>query len=169
MFNVRGLAVILVDMQDHFVGMLGADDKECLIRNQTTILKECAEHGVPVVVLEYVGHGKTVYPLAELVAKVPKTVTIAKCCDDGFSGTDLDVHLIGLKAKSVILMGVNASFCVKETAQSAVRLGYQVFTSDRLIADACKCSLCVAAAKSVAWYQDNAHLLPTLSVLPLFS
>ena len=134
------LVVLLIDMQDGFCGEMQSPRRQKLVSAQKRILYQCAVKGAPLIVIEYEGCGETIEELSEPISKVRNKVRILKSTDNAFSGYSHDSilgkTLKSIKARTLLLMGVNMSGCVLDTAQSAVRFGYGVETSRNLITDA---------------------------------
>jgi len=128
-------AVLLIDMQERFVCMLWRHTRRRLVKAQIELLQHCARENVPLFVLQYIGDGDVIEELWEAIENVPRAQFITKNWDDGFNETNLGGYLEELRVKSLVLTGVNASFCVKKTAQTAVRLGYKIATASSLIAN----------------------------------
>jgi len=59
-------------------------------------------------------------------------------------------------------MGINAGACVKETAQSAVDMGFEIITSDEVVA--CSCSV-----GYMPWYRKNGIAMPARELQQAFS
>lgn len=132
-----GVAVLLIDMQVLFLQDLHPWIRARLIRSQLKVLKECAKKDIPVVCLEYEGYGPTHPSLLEALEKVPRTEFIRKDCNSGFRRTNLEQILKErFMSTTLVLMGVNASFCVLETAISARRKGFKLATAKDLIDNA---------------------------------
>jgi nicotinamidase-related amidase len=129
----KNLCVILVDMQEYYIRQLRDGDADRIIPQQKKILEWCANNDIPVVVLEFRGEGQTREDLNVLVSKVPTHIHIVKTTDSGFTYTILDEWLKSKEIKSLLLMGINACHCVKDTAADAVNLGYKIYTSSDLI------------------------------------
>jgi len=102
---------------------------------QIGVLRWCAEHNVPVFVLEYGGEGATVEVLEEALTRVPRVTRFTKLVNNGFAGTDLDQRLGELQIKALLFMGVFASECLLQNAQAAKRLRYQILTGRMLTMD----------------------------------
>ncbi len=158
---LASLAVLLIDMQPSFLGKISKKKKVGLVSRQIEVIRECARLDVPLIVLEYRNQGDTLIELMNEVRLVPRNQLIIKLYDDGFEGTDLNRILKGFSVKTLVLMGVNASYCVKKTALSAVGLGYKIITGDYLIDNTCRC--CRHREKDRGWYMTNGvfHEVPT--------
>lgn len=145
-------AVVLIDMQEHFVCDLAPDTKEHIVMHQQTVLADCAKLDVPVVVLEFDGYGSTLGVLEEGIQSIRRSARLKKSSNDGFSRAMLRERLEEFGATSLLLMGINASYCVLDTAKSAKRLGFNVVTSSALIADQKR-----KAYKNLSqdWYRAN--------------
>ena len=149
------VGVVLIDMQRLFTESIEARKRELMISAQGQIVRSCATLDIPLVVLEYDGYGQTIRPLADEITKVPSTILLIKTFDDGFMGTRLHEVLQGLGVKSLVLMGINASYCVLSTASSAIGLGYKIFVPKSTIADI---GMHSETARSIRWYQANGTL-----------
>lgn len=156
--EIPTLAVIVVDMQSKFVDALDPIDKGLLLGSQMEVLGTCAKKDIPLFILEHrCTRGGTIETLHEAIATVPRTKVIAKTHNDGFRDTTLQADLKKLGTKSLIFTGINASYCVMDTAFSALRLGYRMVTAENLIADAtCHARL----NKSRQWYKENGIHFP---------
>lgn len=155
-------AVILIDMQTGFIKGGCAD----MIRAQIEVIRMCAERDVPLVVLEYYGEGKTLPGLEAEISRVKRTTRMTKHWNDGFKGGRLCEHLEELDVQKLLLMGVNGSFCVLDTATSALNLGYEVATSLDLVTNT---STCVKSKKDMgnvfSWFNRNGILVQESSEL----
>lgn len=147
-------AVLLIDMQPGFLGKM-SKKKTQLVSYQVGFIRECARLDIPVIVLEFAGQGDTLPELMDEVRLVPRNRQMTKLRDDGFMGTCLDRVLRELGVKKLVFMGVNASFCVRKTAESAMELGYEIITGDHLIANVNKCRCLPCLSKSRDWYLAN--------------
>jgi nicotinamidase-related amidase len=58
-------------------------------------------------------------------------------------------------------MGINASACVRDTANSAISLKYRIATADDVIADEVGYD---GRKKSRQWYEANGHFLDSLTI-----
>lgn len=152
------VAVLIVDMQTEFLKDLARGARQILVSAQVQVIGECAERDIPVIVLEFDKryHGSTVAPIMNALRRVPRVFRLSKDRNDGFTNKDLQTTLEELGIGKIILMGVNATFCVRETAQSAVRKGYQILTADDLIADGSH----ISAGKCAPWYEANGTFFP---------
>lgn len=154
-------AAILVDMQTRFVSALRKGALPRLISSQTTILNQCIESDKPVAVLEYkCSDGvETIPELASLLEKVPRSEVIRKSNNDGFIDTNLHKILRSWEVKHLLLMGINAEYCVLSTTKSALLLGFKVITAPCLIAgpdhhDPKDC---------ISWYKRKCTVVENLS------
>jgi nicotinamidase-related amidase len=152
------LAVVLVDMQTGFLDGTPVEYLEQLLTSQTAILRWCGEHDVPVIVLEYGGNGPTIRVLEEVLTSVPRVTRITKWGNDGFRGTALHERLTTLGIKSLVFMGVNASYCVWDTSRFATHLGYTVLTAETLTMDTFEC-LNSRLDEALDWYLENGTLV----------
>ena len=151
--NTEGLAVVLIDMQQHFIDRdFTKGEEKRIISNQLAVLKWCAANHVPVIVLEYDGRGKTIDILREELKNVENRATVVKPYDNGFEQTTLDNILKGFGAEYLFLMGINACACVLATAKEARNKGYQVATSQDVIDGGLN--------RHIDWYEQNSLIAP---------
>ncbi len=133
--NPARAGVLIVDMQEDYLANINQEELgEELIPNQIKIIKYAQKNSIPIFVLEYDLRGPTTSSLIRVLEKGQYTV-IRKDYDNGFRDTQLDEKLVDKKVNSIILMGVNASGCVKMTASGGYVRGYLVVTSPDLIAN----------------------------------
>jgi hypothetical protein len=154
-------------MQAGFLRRLSEEELAALVDAQVAVIRHCVAQKYPIVLVETHGEGSTI---PQLYREVMQTnfVTITKHDDDGFRGTELRRILQSLAVDALLLMGVNANACVKETAITAKDLGFRIITAEDLIKDCCAC--CIHTDKFRVWYQDNATLFPPdTSVDEIFS
>ena len=154
--SARSVVAILIDMQKRFIKRLCSEERRKVIAGQIEMIRECAKQDVPLIVLEYYENGPTIDILAGEIRKVPRRHIMTKYHDNGFSGTELNSLLRELRAERLILMGINASCCVRDTANQAIKQHYKIITSDDLISD----SLFSCLGKDKDWYVANGTFLP---------
>lgn len=147
----ENLAVILIDMQDYFID---SNEKRNLIPNQLLVLNFCRIKNIPVAVFEYRNRGETTTMLKKEIVKFsPENIcTFIKRSDDAFSVEDFDGWLKEKNIQTLLLMGINACFCVYDTANSAIKNGYKIMTSDTLIAGY---DNDYKSIKTHDWYMEN--------------
>lgn len=146
--------VVLIDMQEDFIRNLRVG-VENLIKNQIKILRNCAMYDIPCAVLEYVGYGSTASVLAEELHSIRRCVTFPKQSNSGFLNFALDPKLKLWGSSRLLLMGINAEYCVRATAWDAIRNGYEIVTAPELISgrpqdDPNDC---------INWYRENGNLI----------
>lgn len=149
--GIGNLAVLLIDMQEWFLLGIEYEEKHREIPYQLEVLEYCKNKDIPVFVLEYKDCGSTIKILKDKVDSLEKKTYITKPYDDGFVKTDLAEQLRKNEIATVLLMGINASACVLNTAAGAVMAGFKVMTSDDLIADPKSYGL----NESIEWYRSN--------------
>ena len=149
--NYSEVAVILIDMQYGFIATLRNGEEDRIVPNQISVLRFCKEKNIPVIILDYFGHDETIKKLANEVKDFENVKIIIKNRDNGFTDTELNFHLKSLGAKKLFLMGINADCCVKKTAKGAIQNGYEIITSNDVIAGMSYHS----DDNSISWYRDN--------------
>lgn len=156
------LAVILIDMQS---GFINSEEKEQLIPRQVSVIRICRKKNIPLIVAKYYDEGGIVPELQEEIKTISSEhrYEIVKHYDSAFRDTELDLILQKLGIKRLLLMGINACACVLQTARDATSNGYEVITSDLLIAGCC--SSCNAHEVD-SWYTKNGKFFR--NQVPLF-
>jgi len=129
----RKVAVLLIDMQEDFLENIDEEEQEEEIDNQLNVLDYAQRHSIPIFVLEYANYGNTIDLLQEKVEDGYKLIT--KPHDDGFLATNLEEELRAQGTKYILLMGINASACVFNTAQGGIIRGFKILTSKEIIAE----------------------------------
>ena len=152
-------AALLIDMQPEFVRLLEEQTRMRLVTAQAMVIRHCARHDIPLVVIELARRGITIDELYGDINHVPRLARITKTGNSGFFGTGLQVTLKKLNVESLLLMGVNASACVMLTATGAISRGYTVITAPDLIADE-QSILPYEAAVTDTWYRKNCIYAP---------
>jgi len=149
-------AALLIDMQSKFVGLWKSVDLGKLVGNQAKVIRYCAALDIPLVVLEYKNRGATLAALQKEIRRVPRVLELLKCDDNGFSNPRLHKMLQQFGAKTLLLMGINASHCVRRTALGAVRRHYSVLTAENLIVDSPNL---IQRCYTARWCKKNGVLL----------
>ncbi len=157
---MKEVVVLLIDMQELFLKNVSNEETERVIGNQLEILEICKEKKVSVVVLEYNDSKETVSILRRQLEGVDAKL-IKKDNQDGFENTGLLSILKGWGAKHLVLMGALADYCVKDTAESAVKNDFKVTASQDLMLSWSNFSKCRR------WFEDHGGFWETKSVKTL--
>ncbi|HLC81968.1 MAG TPA: isochorismatase family cysteine hydrolase [Candidatus Nanoarchaeia archaeon] len=129
------LGILLIDMQDDFLQEISEAEKAREIPRIIKVLNYAGNRRIPIVILEYDGNGQTIDVLRREIISLRTDVRyIVKSSDDGFYQTSLADHLKQLQVKDLILMGINATGCVKTTGAGALNHGFSIITSRDVIA-----------------------------------
>ena len=150
----RKQAVLLIDMQDSFVDYLPEGEADRIIRNQIKVIRRCGREGIPIGLVEYESEGRTIDSLLDEIEEIKDDTHIfyvLKHCDNAFRETELEETLRRLGIEELCLMGINASACVWDTAEDAVKKGFLIVTGPDVIADC----LGVHTSESSDWYRKN--------------
>lgn len=131
----NSVAILLIDMQDYFLKGIDPAEKEKEIPYQIEVLDYCKKNEIPVFILEYKDYGSTTSILREKLNELTDKTYIIKLNENGFIDTDLADRLNQKGVKNLLLMGINASACVLNTAKGALESGYTIMVSKDLIAD----------------------------------
>ncbi|HLD33822.1 MAG TPA: isochorismatase family protein [Candidatus Nanoarchaeia archaeon] len=132
----KNYAVIVVDSQPSFIEEMLISEQDKEIQNHRQILDYCSTHDIPVVVLELDGSGETEKIIRDRVANVPRHIYLKKNENDGFTNPRLPEQLRKWNIEAVLLMGLNASFCVKATAKGALAHNLSFATAMDITSDA---------------------------------
>lgn len=146
------LAVLLIDMQEEWVERVEPATRSEIIAGQVDVIRQCSKLDIPLFVLEYAGEGNTIKILRNEVAKVPRVLTVRKWFDDGFDRTDLCGRMNKLGVETALLMGLNASCCVRSTGTGAINASFDIITAENLIADGRGCE---EDDKNIGWYANH--------------
>jgi nicotinamidase-related amidase len=159
------VAVLLIDMQEFFLQRIEQKAHKPLIDNQIKVIRYCAAHKIPLVVLEYegVGRGKTIPKLQSEIKKVSTVAVIRKPHNSGFRDTNLDLVLKEWRIKKVVLMGINGSGCVQDTAIGALGRKYSVATASEVIASSSERDRNLATSRR--WFAANARFFESIEEL----
>lgn len=154
------LAVVLIDMQKIFVKSLRYGEANRIVAKQLVVLKHCVKAKIPVVVLELGScfYGNTIEVLLEEAQKTPNFCVFEKCYNSGFYKTKLDLYLRSIGVENLLLMGINADYCVKSTAEHAIHLGYQIITSNEVISGQDSHS----RNNSIDWFKSNGNCIDNI-------
>lgn len=163
--NKKTTAVLLIDMQSKFVADLHKSVRKQLLQKQTEIIRACVSLDILLIVCELQGgwsnYGTTIPELLNEVSDVRRLYQIKKTHNDAFVLTDLKAILEQESTASVVLMGLNRSYCVYQTAVSAAAYKYRVLTAEGLIADSSKVDK--DAYSSEQWYQNNGVIVHSIA------
>ncbi len=159
--NETGLAGLVIDMQPDFLEYIEEGEKEIMIQSQKEIIKKLSERGAPIIILEYEHKGRTIKELRREINFSYNGILIKKKKNDGFERTKLHSLLKRNHSEHIILMGINASYCVKQTAMSAVARGYNIYTARELIRDKEKLRGRETDRFLRRWYSDKGEYFRT--------
>lgn len=153
----KGVAVLLVDMQTKLLKRHDRYAAQKMIDAQYRVLQYCIEHSLPVVSLELSTrrYGSTINLFGEFLSSYPRHRLFEKDIDNGFSNPGLETYLVSQDMEDVLVMGINASLCVRATAQGALNAGFSVFASQDLMRD----SFDGWYDFTQDWYQRNTTLV----------
>lgn len=161
--NNDNIAVVVMDMQRRFLNRLQPLEEEPLINSQLEVLDFCSITDIPVIVMEYVLENAeyeiipdpTIERLKTKTEKIPRTKYLRRYyfgdeSNDGFEFGGLKDALKSFNPTYVCFMGIAASACVKKTAESTSKAGYEILTASTLIADEMDN---IGLLKSHQWYK----------------
>lgn len=160
------LAVLLIDMQEGFVRNLSKEEKRRIVRNQQKVLRWCVRMRIPIIVVCYERYGRVIAPLRKQLEGTRCVVRrITKNWNDAFEGTPLADILKNLKITRLFLMGINAVYCVMDTAAGALHNGFSICTSNAVIAGAQH----QPKNNGIPWYRKKGIVLPESDLIEKLS
>ena len=131
-------ALLIIDMQDTYLNGVETEKLNKLVSAQLNFLFNPLIKNMDIFLIEYKNEGKTADYIMDSLKKIKSNIkdyTFQKESPNAFGNQDLYYALEQLKKKNLIVMGVNATGCVLETARNALYYKFKVFTSDDLIED----------------------------------
>ena len=132
----KGVAVLLFDMQPRFIAKLRSGEADRIKANQLIILEYCREFGIPVIVLTLRKdlHGPTAEVLMNEIERNTQAFPIDRESNDGFRRTELESHLKAICVRRLFFVGIFDYAAIRHTAETAIKLNYEIMTSDTVIA-----------------------------------
>jgi len=124
---------MLIDMQPEYLICVKPEKMNQMLKNQLNVLSYCSNHDIPVIVLEYEEKGKTLETLTDIIRYIPRHSFLTKDMNNGFTNPNLIKQLKRWNVEEVYLMGVNASLCVKQTAEGVLENGFSIATAEKVI------------------------------------
>lgn len=126
-------AAIVIDMQYSFLSRI--NNLKRIVDAQCETIKYFSENSLPVILMSYKDGGQVIPIINKAVNYHKKPIKIIKRHDDCFSKTNLEYILKEKAISNIVLMGVNASACVKDTAITGLEKGFRIATASDLISD----------------------------------
>jgi nicotinamidase-related amidase len=145
---------LVIDMQPVFLSRIDPGERRREMSNIVDTLDFCHGNDIPIINIEMDGAGEVVEPIRGRVKRYG-AAHISKTEYSAFRGTDLKEMLKEFKAVTVILIGVNASVCVKATATDALAEGFAIATSREIIAEPREWHPGIRSFESINWFTDN--------------
>jgi nicotinamidase-related amidase len=127
------IALVVVDMQPKYLSDIPIAAQEGIIAGITDVICAGQNQGMSVAVVEYADSGRVRNMVATLPRRNRRLITKSHC--SAFRGTSLGRFLRSHGVDTIVVAGVHASFCIRETAIDAIEIGYRVVTAPDLIAD----------------------------------
>ena len=125
-------ALVIIDMQNSFT----TSKDTTTTKNVLIQIKKAKKDNVPILVLEYVGHGETKFKIKRSLKKYEKVYYVKKVNDNGSVELMLCVCKHKINVQRFIVCGVNISFCVAGTTSGLVEKYKKRIT---VIKNACNC------------------------------
>jgi nicotinamidase-related amidase len=122
--------LLVVDVQQGLVDWLAAERRSELLSTLSGLLARVRDGGVPVV---YVRHhdeelvkGTAPWEIASEIAPQAGEPIVEKAFRDAFRETNLEDVLRELRAKRLVVCGMQTEYCIDSTTREAERRGYRV-------------------------------------------
>lgn len=123
-------ALVVIDVQQGLVDELAADRRSSFLARLAALLERARTAGIPVV---YVRHndeelvlGTAAWQIAGEIAPSDGDPIVEKTFRDAFRQTNLEDVLRGVRAKRLVVCGMQTEYCVDSTIREAERRGYCV-------------------------------------------
>ena len=164
-FGKDTTAVLVIDMQDFFLDKFRPEKRRALIEQQSKVIDFCSKHQIAIILLEYKDRGQTTASLRHILKKGTNVNVeiITKDSNGGFTNTDLDEVLKHKNVKNIVLMGINGSGCIQDTAIGALNRGYKILTSGEVIASSTNRDRDLATSRK--WYSKKGHFFESTDEL----
>ncbi len=126
-----------------------------MLAAQKEVLSFAAEKDYPIAVLEYNGSGKTISQIDKLTKRSKRRILIEKEHNNGFLRTELGMYLKSAKINKLCIRGINGPYCVKATAEGALKEGLEIVTSESLIGAQSGSNQQRDLIDSYSWFDNN--------------
>ena len=122
----KGTVLVVVDIQEALFNVFKKEIGETLVHNVSLLVKLARKLDIPMLLTEQYPRGlkRTIQPLREILGQTTplEKVTFSCCEAPGFIE-----RLAELKAKHIILTGIETHVCILQTALDLLKLGFKVF------------------------------------------
>ena len=155
-------AALFVHMQDNYVDGLMPEEKQTLLSSQKDVINYCNKNRILMVLLQY--DAPVTKHLEPILKEIPdnKKIIWAYKGANGFESPELSETLHLLNIRNLLITGINASWCVKATAQGAIDCGFEILTARELIADN---YMYRKNCKRLDWFLRNSIYYPDYKLL----
>jgi nicotinamidase-related amidase len=126
--------LVVIDMQTNFTTSFNKKNIEACKRE----IREAASYYLPILLVEFVGCGRTVNELYNEVESYSKMHLVRKNSNGGGTIVPNYIKNNGLYSKHIRVVGVNTEFCVYETTVQMRR--YLKSATIEIVSDACNSS-----------------------------
>jgi|APSaa5957512622_1039677.scaffolds.fasta_scaffold39586_2 nicotinamidase-related amidase len=152
------VAGVVIDMQgESYLNGHDSGSVDKMVQSQISVLDYFASNNIPVVNFrnrfQLKDTGPVLPEILEVVGKNSKPKNLVKESNSGFTNSLFEDHLSECNRDHLILMGVNAYACVKETAEDALKKGYRFSVSWDLVGNPKN----ISQYDSFSWFFWNSH------------
>lgn len=126
-------AIVIIDMQESYLSeYYPTPEFKQLVKEQQKVIRWARTKGVPIIVVEYSGLGNTVQLIKGSLGK-ENTFYIQKFSPGAFdegttSKREISNILKNYRINELIIMGINADYCVAASIKGALILGMKVIS-----------------------------------------
>jgi nicotinamidase-related amidase len=169
-------ALLVIDIQEDFTGPEAKKpfhDAERLVRNANALIGQAREHGALVVFIENVidnpvlklvfgGVNTAGTPGVQMdrrLVRLPSAPTFTKNRGDAFINPALDAYLSEHQVGRLLIVGLDAAYCVTATTRGARNRGYETVVLTDAVATESGKSL---ETLTKAWQEAGAKVMPMM-------
>jgi isochorismate hydrolase len=135
--ELQRFGILISDMEDQYWERVDLEEQAAEIHNYTRIIDFAAENNIPVAVMTD-PEGNPMNALAAVLGKVPRVYQIRTNKNSAFNGTDLAEWFRNQKVNTVYIVGLYSSVCVLDTANDALKHGFDIATAGNTMSDGIK-------------------------------
>jgi nicotinamidase-related amidase len=119
----KGVALVVIDVQEKLFTHMA--EKQKLMENLVKLIQFAGIMKIPIIVTEQYpkGLGQTITEVKKLVSYVTPVEKVEFSC---FDSAKFKEALAKLKAKTLIIVGIEAHICVTQTALDGKQSGYRI-------------------------------------------
>lgn len=135
------IAVVVIHMQNDFLNLVKKDKGEKLLEAQEGLFQACSENDLPIYLVEMVdrdtsiSYGATISQTEKAAKESSRYEKFKLSGGNVFVNGNIEQRAKQQSVDTICLTGVWGSYCVKQSAKGAQDCGFNVITSNDLIAN----------------------------------